>query len=210
MPMWGQKFAAVLAVGLGLSACTTTDEIATTANYRGAGYAVGFDSFGIATQTNTLRMSDANFFSLELANRFATDVNTVVNFAYNSADLDQTAKATLRQQAAWIRQFPEVRFRVYGHADATGSSAYNKALGLKRAKTAVNYLIQNGISRNRLEAMTSMGDTQPLIVTQDRERLNSRTVTEVTGFVDSHPMVMDGKYGLIVYRQYTGSATTVQ
>ena len=30
--------------------------------------------------------------------------------------------AILRQQASWINQFPEVRFRVYGHTDAVGSN----------------------------------------------------------------------------------------
>ena len=41
--------------------------------------------------------------------------------------------------------------------------------------------------RNRLEAVVSFGETQPLIVTQGRERRNRRTVTEVSGFVRRIP-----------------------
>ena len=52
----------------------------------------------------------------------------------------------------------------------------------------------------------SLGETQPLIVTQGRERRNRRTVTEVSGFVQSNPTVLDGKYAQIIYRDYVQSA----
>lgn len=201
------KLAPFLVATFGLGACASTDEVAATARYSSAGNYAGMESFGIATQTNTLRMSDANFYSLELAARFANDVDTVVNFATNSAELDTQAKSIIRRQANWIKQFPEVRLRVYGHADATGSSQQNKLLGQRRAHAVVSYMIQNGISKNRVQAVTSLGDSQPMIVTPGDERINRRAVTEVTGFVTSHPMVMNGEYGQIVYRNYTGTAS---
>jgi len=134
-----------------------------------------------------------------------------VNFAFNSAQLDGDARAILRQQADWIRQFPEVRFRVFGHTDAVGSKGYNYALGKRRAQAIVGYLSSLGIGRDRLEALVSRGETQPLIVTEGRERRNRRTVTEVSGFVERHPSVLDGKYAEIVYRDYvaSGQAATV-
>ncbi len=54
--------------------------------------------------------------------------------------------------------------------------------------------------------VVSFGETQPLIVTQGRERANRRTVTEVSGFVGRHPTVLDGKYAQIIYRDYVASA----
>jgi hypothetical protein len=110
------------------------------------------------------------------------------------------------QQADFIRQFPEVKFRVYGHTDAVGGTAYNKRLGLRRARAVVNFFSSQGINRDRLEAVVSFGESQPLIVTEGRERRNRRTVTEVSGFVDRHPTVMDGKYAEIIYRDYIRSA----
>jgi len=71
----------------------------------------------------------------------------------------------------------------------------------------VNFLATQGIGKNRLEAVASFGEDQPLIVTEGRERRNRRTVTEVSGFVSGHPMVMDGKYAQIIYREYVASAT---
>ncbi|WP_423827744.1 OmpA family protein [Shimia abyssi] len=143
---------------------------------------------------------------MALANRFSEEVNSTVNFAFDSTQLDHAARMTLQQQASWILQFPEVRFKVYGHTDLVGSDAYNRSLGLRRAKTVVSYLVARGVNRDRLEAVVSLGKEQPLVVTQGRERRNRRTVTEVTGFVDRHPTVLDGKYAEVVYRQYVTGA----
>tara|TARA_R110000868_G_scaffold177424_4_gene415925 strand:+ start:9011 stop:9691 length:681 start_codon:yes stop_codon:yes gene_type:complete len=195
----------VLALVVALSACTSTDPVYTQF-YREAGSTIDNGSFGSATQNNTQIMNGERQYTVDLANRFATEITSMVTFAFNSAQLDGTAQAILRQQADWIRQFPEIRFRVYGHTDAVGSAAYNRRLGLARANAVVGYLTSMGISRSRLEAVASFGETQPLIVTQGRERRNRRTVTEVSGFVARHPQVLDGKYAEIIYRDYIASA----
>ena len=171
-----------------------------------AGSLVDGGSFGNASMNNMQVMTGEKAYVYDLSNRFAKEVLTTVNFAFNSAQLDGGARDTLREQAQWIRQFPEVHFKVYGHADAVGSSGYNKQLGLARANAVVGYLATQGISRSRLEAVVSFGETQPLIVTQGRERRNRRTVTEVSGFISSHPIIMEGKYAQVVYREYIVSA----
>lgn len=197
---------ALLAAGVALAACGPSSDPVYTQFYREAGALVDTGEFGNATANNTLILTGERQYTFDLANRFASEVITTVNFAFNSAQLDGGARDALREQARWIRQFPEVRFRVYGHTDAVGSTAYNKRLGLARANAVVHYLSTQGISRSRLEAVASFGETQPLIVTQGRERRNRRTVTEVTGFVEQHPNVLDGKYAQIIYRDYVESA----
>jgi outer membrane protein OmpA-like peptidoglycan-associated protein len=175
-------------------------------SYGEAGSLADNGAFGESVMNNHLVMTGERGFVENLANRFSNEVTSTVNFAFDSAVLDAEAQNTLREQARWIRQFPEVRFRVYGHTDAVGSSAYNKSLGLRRAQAVVRFLEGQGISRSRLEALASFGETQPLVVTQGRERRNRRTVTEVSGFVQSHPIVMDGRYAEVVYRGYIDSA----
>lgn len=195
-----------LAGTVALSGCTASNDPVYTQFYREAGSVVDSGEFGNSTATNTLIMTGQQQYTFDLANRFASEVDTTVNFAFNSSRLDAGARAILNQQAQWIRQFPEVRFRVYGHTDAVGSASFNKRLGLARANAVVNHFATQGISRSRLEALVSLGETQPLIVTQGRERRNRRTVTEVSGFVETHPTVLDGKYAQIVYRDYIASA----
>ena len=163
--------------------------------------------FGNATANNQAVQSGRISQVEGLNNRFSSEIDSVVNFAFNSAVLDAGARATIARQATWIRQFPEVRFRVYGHTDLVGSNAYNQTLGLRRAQAVVGALVANGVSRNRLEALVSLGETQPLIVSQGRERANRRTVTEVSGFVGGDGRVLNGKYAEVIFREYVESAT---
>ncbi len=138
-----------------------------------------------------------------LSQQFRDEVPTMINFAFNSIALDSEAQRILGQQAAWIMAHPTVKFRVYGHTDKVGSNASNQRLGLRRARAAVNYLVSQGAPRARLEAYTSLGETQPVVNTEERERLNRRTVTDVFGFAPRVvPSDFDGKRAAIVYGNY--------
>ena len=191
---------------LALTACSYPTEV--LRSYSESGSITDGGTFGNSTMNNTQVMTGEKHYAVDLSRRFASEVGNTVNFAFNSARLDATAVSVLRRQAHFIRQFPEVRFRVYGHTDLVGSNAYNNSLGLRRAQAVVNFFASQGISRSRLEAVVSYGETQPLVVTQGRERRNRRTVTEVSGFVASHPIIMDGKYAEVVHREYIESATS--
>ena len=148
--------------------------------------------FGNATMNNTMVQSGERNYTVQLAGRFAAEVPDTISIAV----------ATLTQQANWIKQFPEVRFRVYGHTDLVGSNAYNKSLGLRRAQAVVSFFSSQGISRSRLEALTSFGETRPVVATNQPELRNRRTVTEVSGFVKRNPTVLNGKYAEVIYREY--------
>ena len=163
--------------------------------------------FGNATMNNTQIQNGDLSHVVNLNARFSSEVPTTVEFAFNSAVLDGRAQTILKRQAHWIRQFPEVRFRVYGHTDLVGSNAYNRRLGQRRANAVVNYLVRHGISRNRLEAVVSYGETQPIVYTEQPEMRNRRAITEVSGFVKGHPLVLNGKYAQVIFREYVESAT---
>ena len=184
---------------MALTGCTDTDF------FREVGSEVDEGGFGNATMNNTMLMTGQIEATAALGHRFASEVPTTINFAFNSSQLSDAARATLREQAKWIRQFPEVRFRVYGHTDLVGSEAYNKALGLRRANAAVAFLVGQGIGSARLEAVVSFGKTRPVIQTPGPEERNRRTVTEVVGFVQDNPMVLNGKYAEIIMREYVKS-----
>jgi outer membrane protein OmpA-like peptidoglycan-associated protein len=162
--------------------------------------------FGNATRNNALIHSGELSYAASLSGRFASDVPTTVNFAFNSAELDAEARRVLAAQAAFIRQFPEVRFSVTGHADLVGSERYNYALGLRRAQAAVAFLVSQGVEVSRLEALVSEGETRPVVPSGGPERANRRAVTDVMGFVQDHPLVLNGKYAEIVFRDYVLSA----
>jgi outer membrane protein OmpA-like peptidoglycan-associated protein len=67
-------------------------------------------------------------------------------------------------EALRSRPFPDVA--VIGHTDSTGTSESNAALGLTRANTIRNLLVQAGVSPDVIE-VTSHGEADLLVKTGD-------------------------------------------
>lgn len=170
-----------------------------------SGISIDEGGFGNPTMNNIGVHSGQIQVRIDLAQRFANEVDSTITFAFNSARITPQAQRVLNIQADWIKQFPEVTFRVYGHTDAVGTTEFNQRLGQRRADAVVSYLSQRGVSRSRLEAVVSFGETQPIIPTPDREERNRRTVTEVSGFVSDHPMLLNGDYAALIARDYIAS-----
>ena len=57
-------------------------------------------------------------------------------------------------------------------------------------------------------ALVSHGETQPLVPSPGPEQANRRAETAVSGFVQNHPTVMNGKYAEIVWRTLVNRAST--
>lgn len=66
--------------------------------------------------------------------------------AESAPQLDEIAKAMSAERLA------ATRFRIEGHTDATGTSAYNDSLSERRARAVVEFLQARGIAVSRLEA----------------------------------------------------------
>ncbi|RGP38997.1 OmpA family protein [Pseudotabrizicola alkalilacus] len=164
------------------------------------------NGYGAVTRNNTGIMSGEINATVQLNTRFQAEVPSTVTFAFNSAVLTPEARRVLAQQANWIRQFPELRFSVYGHTDLVGSNSYNQTLGKRRAQAVVAFFASQGISRNRLEALVSYGKTRPVVATQGPEEANRRTVTEVAGFHKRSSAPLNGKYAEVIFREYVESA----
>lgn len=161
--------------------------------------------FGLAVRNNEIvNRGGSPLVALQV--RFANEVPAVVTFPFDSAALDPVARLALDRQAGWMRQFPEMRFRVFGHADTVGPSPYNEALGRRRAEAVVAHLASRGVSRSRLEALVSFGERLPAVPGAGAERLNRRVVTQVTDFVARHPTVLQGDYAAVLGRGYVEGA----
>lgn len=166
-------------------------------------------AFGKASAiTQTAQLADLTEYLKQLSAQFRANVPTTVNFEFNKANLDAEARRVLDQQAAWIKQYPLIRFSVFGHTDLVGSERYNNRLGMRRARAALNYMVSQGVSRRQLKAVTSRGESQPVIATASAERLNRRTVTDVSGVANARRRGtgLDGKRALIVYNEYVSDS----
>lgn len=84
-----------------------------------------------------------------------------VHFNFDSAELSETARATLKANAEWLKSNPAARVQIEGHCDERGAADYNMALGAKRAQAAMDYLTTLGVPGNRLSTI-SYGEEIPV------------------------------------------------
>jgi len=83
-----------------------------------------------------------------------------VFFAYDSWTISEEERQALNRNAEWMKSNSSALVKVEGHCDERGTSAYNLVLGEKRAKAARNYLVELGVSANRL-SVVSYGKERP-------------------------------------------------
>jgi peptidoglycan-associated lipoprotein len=84
-----------------------------------------------------------------------------IHFAFDRFDLRPDARKVLDMHAKWLKAHPEFTVRIEGNCDERGTVEYNMALGQRRATSAMKYLIDLGIAKNRLSTI-SYGKERPL------------------------------------------------
>ncbi len=83
-----------------------------------------------------------------------------IHFDYDSAALSDGARKTLEAHVVWLQSHREAQLTVEGHCDDIGSDEYNLALGAKRAQSAKDFLVSQGIPPDRLVTI-SYGKEKP-------------------------------------------------
>lgn len=91
-----------------------------------------------------------------------------IYFAFDSYALSEQARNTLYNNAEQFIKKSSAKYNVEGHCDERGSDEYNLALGEKRAKAAVSYLVTLGIPAERLTVI-SYGEERPAESGHDEE-----------------------------------------
>jgi peptidoglycan-associated lipoprotein len=83
---------------------------------------------------------------------FMVSVGRRTFFKQSSAELDETARATLDKQAEWLNQYPQWKVKLQGSADDPGTPQSQTVLSQKRADAVRNYLASRGITPQRMLA----------------------------------------------------------
>jgi outer membrane protein OmpA-like peptidoglycan-associated protein len=84
-----------------------------------------------------------------------------INFAFDSDVLPASSFPMIDRIAELMNEAPEMKLRVEGHTDATGTAAYNMALSERRALSVADYLVKQGIDPARL-ILVGKGPTEPM------------------------------------------------
>ena len=108
-------------------------------------------------------------------------LSDAVLFEFGSAELRPEAENVLATVAGLLNRQPATHAEVAGHTDSIGSAAFNHALSQARAATVVDWLVDNGVARDRLRAV-GYGATRPVAgnATDDDRRRNRRVELTVS------------------------------
>ncbi len=94
------------------------------------------------------------------AEDFRVNVGDTVFFDLDQHSVRADAQSVLQKQAAWLKQYPQVKLLVEGHCDERGTREYNLALGDRRAYAVKEFLVSLGVDASRLQTK-SFGKERP-------------------------------------------------
>jgi peptidoglycan-associated lipoprotein len=83
-----------------------------------------------------------------------------VFFDFDKYDIRPGDAKTLDANANWLKSNPNHLVLIEGHCDERGTNEYNLALGERRAKSTMNYLVSQGVQANRI-TIISYGEERP-------------------------------------------------
>jgi len=83
-----------------------------------------------------------------------------VFFDFDKYDIRPSDAKTLDANANWLKSNPNHLGLIEGHCDERGTNEYNLALGERRAKSTMNYLVSQGVQANRI-TIISYGEERP-------------------------------------------------
>ena len=104
----------------------------------------------------------------------------VVYFDWDRSDLTAEARSVITAAANYAKSGQATRLLVVGHADTSGSAAYNIGLSNRRARTTADALVAQGVAGGVI-SLDGKGETQLARATADgvREPLNRRATIDI-------------------------------
>jgi peptidoglycan-associated lipoprotein len=92
---------------------------------------------------------------------FIANAGDRVFFGFDKSNLSPEAEATLARQIEWLKQHESRKVLIEGHCDERGTREYNLGLGERRADSAARFLLDRGVSGDRVRTV-SYGKDRPI------------------------------------------------
>ena len=84
-----------------------------------------------------------------------------IHFDFDKYNIRPGDARILDEDARWMKANPNFQILIEGHCDERGTNEYNLALGERRTKATLNYLVAQGVAVNRM-ILISYGEERPL------------------------------------------------
>ncbi len=98
-------------------------------------------------------------------------------FEFNSAELRPESIGELKRLLQLMTENPNIKVEIAGHTDSVGSESYNLKLSRQRAEAVKQWLVEHGISPDRIKTV-GYGESQPVADNATEEgRAKNRRVT---------------------------------
>ena len=91
-------------------------------------------------------------------------------YDFDKADLRPESQTALDELVTVLNDNPNVTIEMASHTDRKGTDEYNMRLSERRAQSVIDYLVEKGISRDRLQPH-GYGESRPKTVTKRIARL---------------------------------------
>ena len=113
---------------------------------------------------------------------YLAEINNIY-FDFDKSNIRPDAAKELDKLVKLMRdEYPDLVIEVGSHTDKRGSEAYNEALAKRRAQSTRDYLIEQGIAKNRIKEQ-GYGERQPAIecdrCSKEQHQLNRRSMFSV-------------------------------
>ncbi len=111
----------------------------------------------------------------------AVTFNLVVEFAFNSAVINEIGVQELFKAIRFLREHPGTVAEIEGHTDSVGSDDYNQGLSERRADAIKQAIVNSGIDASRLSTV-GYGESRPIATndTDEGRQKNRRVVITAT------------------------------
>ncbi len=100
-----------------------------------------------------------------LAATFKAQIIENIFYDFDKAILRDESKLALDSMVMLLKDHPNIVIEMASHTDRVGSAKYNQGLSQRRAQSVVDYLIENGIPKERLKP-AGYGESRPKTVTK--------------------------------------------
>jgi peptidoglycan-associated lipoprotein len=89
-----------------------------------------------------------------------------IHFDFDKSDIRPGDAKILDENARWLGANPRQIVLIEGHCDERGTNEYNIALGDRRARATMNYLVSRGVQASRMTTL-SYGEERPVCTQKD-------------------------------------------
>ncbi|MGM0460717.1 MAG: OmpA family protein [Bacteroidota bacterium] len=91
----------------------------------------------------------------------AVSFDNGILFGFDSSTLRSEAQENLGKLSEILNRDEDTILMIVGHTDSTGDEDYNMSLSERRAQSAANYMISQGLSESRVQT-EGRGETEPI------------------------------------------------